>query len=508
MPSTWSPLIASSVTFCWTRIDACRAWLTAVTGKLQGEPGQVAGLLDGGRDESGGDAHRQRQRRCHAPIIPSRRARQPGSGLARRGRRRPPVPWSHVRTSGPSRPGNSAGKRVLLAAPRGYCAGVDRAVEAVEQALEQHGAPVYVRKQIVHNRHVVETLEERGAIFVDDTDEVPEGALLVVFSAHGVSPAVRAEARDRELRTIDATCPLVTKVHQEAKRFAREDFDILLVGHAGHEEVEGTAGEAPSHIQLVETAADVDAVTVRDPEKVVWLSQTTLSVDETMDTVRALRERFPTLQNPPSDDICYATQNRQVAVKAMAPHCDLVIVVGSRNSSNSVRLVEVALTAGAGAAHLVDYAREIDEDAGSTACGPSASPAAPGAGGAGPRGARPPRRARLGERRGGHDRRGVAGLLAAPASCASSLRCPASRWTMSRQAGPDASTTPVVTAIVGKLFTSGAATDRAAVSVPLAPSPISTMAGTATASSSGGATTGPNRLRRRTQVTARTQPQK
>jgi 4-hydroxy-3-methylbut-2-enyl diphosphate reductase len=260
----------------------------------------------------------------------------------------------------PSRPGDSAAKRVLLAAPRGYCAGVDRAVEAVEQALEQHGAPVYVRKQIVHNRHVVETLEERGAIFVDDTAEVPEGALLV-FSAHGVSPAVRAEARDRQLRTIDATCPLVTKVHQEAKRFAREDFDILLVGHAGHEEVEGTSGEAPSHIQLVETAADVDAVSVRDPQKIVWLSQTTLSVDETMDTVRALRERFPTLQNPPSDDICYATQNRQVAVKAMAPHCDLVIVVGSRNSSNSVRLVEVALTAGAGAAHLVDYAPEIDE---------------------------------------------------------------------------------------------------------------------------------------------------
>jgi 4-hydroxy-3-methylbut-2-enyl diphosphate reductase len=251
-------------------------------------------------------------------------------------------------------------RRVLLAKPRGYCAGVDRAVEAVEQALEQHGAPVYVRKQIVHNRHVVETLEARGAVFVDETDEVPEGALLV-FSAHGVSPAVRDEARRRSLRTIDATCPLVTKVHQEAKRFAREDFDILLVGHQGHEEVEGTSGEAPSHIQLVQSAADVDGVTVRDPEKVVWLSQTTLSVDETMDTVGALRERFPTLQNPPSDDICYATQNRQVAVKAMAPRCDLVIVVGSRNSSNSVRLVEVALSSGAGAAYLVDYAREIDD---------------------------------------------------------------------------------------------------------------------------------------------------
>jgi 4-hydroxy-3-methylbut-2-en-1-yl diphosphate reductase len=219
---------------------------------------------------------------------------------------------------------------------------------------------VYVRKQIVHNRHVVETLESRGAVFVDRTEEVPEGALLV-FSAHGVSPAVREEAKDRELRTIDATCPLVTKVHQEAKRFAREGFDILLVGHEGHEEVEGTAGEAPSHIQLVQSAADVDGLLVRDPEKVVWLSQTTLSVDETMDTVRALRERFPTLQNPPSDDICYATQNRQVAVKAMAPRCDLVIVVGSRNSSNSVRLVEVALSSGAGAARLVDYAREIDD---------------------------------------------------------------------------------------------------------------------------------------------------
>jgi 4-hydroxy-3-methylbut-2-en-1-yl diphosphate reductase len=253
-----------------------------------------------------------------------------------------------------------ARKRVLLAAPRGYCAGVDRAVEAVEQALEQHGPPVYVRKQIVHNVHVVETLTERGAIFVDEADEVPEGAL-VVFSAHGVSPAVRDQAKDRGLRTIDATCPLVTKVHGEAKRFAREDYDILLVGHHGHEEVEGTSGEAPEHIQLVETAADVANVTVRDPEKVVWLSQTTLSVDETMETVRALRERFPALQNPPSDDICYATQNRQVAVKAMAPQCDLVLVVGSKNSSNSVRLVEVALTAGAGAGHLIDYAREIDD---------------------------------------------------------------------------------------------------------------------------------------------------
>ncbi|GAA1070394.1 4-hydroxy-3-methylbut-2-enyl diphosphate reductase [Pseudonocardia alni] len=255
---------------------------------------------------------------------------------------------------------SGSAKQVLLAKPRGYCAGVDRAVEAVEQALDQYGAPVYVRKEIVHNKHVVETLRERGAIFVDEASEVPEGAH-VVFSAHGVSPAVRDEAAGRSLQTIDATCPLVTKVHQEAKRFAREDYDILLVGHAGHEEVEGTSGEAPEHIQLVESAADVDSVTVRDPERVVWLSQTTLSVDETMDTVRALRERFPKLQNPPSDDICYATQNRQVAVKTMAPRCDLVLVVGSRNSSNSVRLVEVALGAGAGASYLIDYAREIDE---------------------------------------------------------------------------------------------------------------------------------------------------
>ncbi|MFP5068486.1 4-hydroxy-3-methylbut-2-enyl diphosphate reductase [Pseudonocardia nantongensis] len=254
----------------------------------------------------------------------------------------------------------SDAKQVLLAKPRGYCAGVDRAVEAVEQSLDQYGAPVYVRKEIVHNKHVVETLSDRGAIFVEEASEVPEGAH-VVFSAHGVSPAVRDEANGRQLRTIDATCPLVTKVHQEAKRFAREDYDILLVGHAGHEEVEGTSGEAPEHIQLVESADDVDKVTVRDPEKVVWLSQTTLSVDETMQTVRALRERFPKLQNPPSDDICYATQNRQVAVKSMAPRCDLVLVVGSRNSSNSVRLVEVALGAGAGASYLIDYAKEIDD---------------------------------------------------------------------------------------------------------------------------------------------------
>jgi 4-hydroxy-3-methylbut-2-enyl diphosphate reductase len=250
--------------------------------------------------------------------------------------------------------------RVLLAAPRGYCAGVDRAVVAVEKALELHGAPVYVRKQIVHNRHVVSTLERRGAVFVDDTDEVPEGAV-VVFSAHGVAPAVHEQAARRRLRTIDATCPLVTKVHKEAVRFAAGDYDILLIGHAGHEEVEGTTGEAPAHVTLVEGPGDVDRVTVRDPGRVVWLSQTTLSVDETMETVRRLRERFPQLQDPPSDDICYATQNRQVAIKKIAPEADLVLVVGSGNSSNSVRLVEVALEHGAAAAHRVDDATEIDE---------------------------------------------------------------------------------------------------------------------------------------------------
>jgi 4-hydroxy-3-methylbut-2-enyl diphosphate reductase len=249
--------------------------------------------------------------------------------------------------------------RVLLADPRGYCAGVDRAVVAVERALELHGAPVYVRKQIVHNKHVVATLERRGAVFVDETDEVPEGSV-VVFSAHGVSPAVHEEAAARNLRTIDATCPLVTKVHSEAKRFAREDYDILLIGHRGHEEVEGTSGEAPDRIQLVDSADDVASVQVRDPERVVWLSQTTLSVDETLTTVDRLRERFPALSSPPSDDICYATQNRQQAVKQMAAECDLVIVVGSTNSSNSVRLVEVALEAGARASYLVDYADEID----------------------------------------------------------------------------------------------------------------------------------------------------
>ncbi|UXA16917.1 4-hydroxy-3-methylbut-2-enyl diphosphate reductase [Mycobacterium sp. SMC-4] len=255
--------------------------------------------------------------------------------------------------------GDVAGKRVLLAEPRGYCAGVDRAVETVERALEKHGAPIYVRHEIVHNRYVVDTLAKAGAVFVEQTDEVPEGAI-VVFSAHGVAPTVHEEAAARNLQTIDATCPLVTKVHNEAKRFARDDYDILLVGHEGHEEVVGTAGEAPDHVQVVDNPDAVDKVTVRDPNKVIWLSQTTLSVDETMETVRRLREKFPTLQDPPSDDICYATQNRQVAVKAMAPECELVIVVGSKNSSNSVRLVEVALGAGSDAAYLVDYADDID----------------------------------------------------------------------------------------------------------------------------------------------------
>lgn len=258
----------------------------------------------------------------------------------------------------PSEP-SSEGKRILLATPRGYCAGVDRAVDAVEKALDLYGAPVYVRKEIVHNKFVVETLTARGAIFVDETDEVPEGER-VVFSAHGVSPQVHEQAARRNLATIDATCPLVTKVHKQAVRFAAEDYDILLIGHDGHEEVEGTQGEAPEHIQVVNGPEDVDAVQVRDPNKVVWISQTTLSVDETMRTVELLRRRFPNLIDPPSDDICYATQNRQGAVKAMAPQADVVIVVGSANSSNSVRLVEVALECGAKAAYRVDKASEID----------------------------------------------------------------------------------------------------------------------------------------------------
>jgi 4-hydroxy-3-methylbut-2-enyl diphosphate reductase len=252
-------------------------------------------------------------------------------------------------------------KRVLLAAPRGYCAGVDRAVIAVEKALDHYGAPVYVRKEIVHNKHVVTGLEKRGAIFVDEVDEVPEGSTLV-FSAHGVSPAVVKASEARGLNTIDATCPLVTKVHREVQRFAAEEYDILLIGHEGHEEVEGTAGEAPDHVQLVDGPDGIENARVKDPKKVIWLSQTTLSVDETMETVLKLREKFPTLQNPPSDDICYATQNRQVAIKKVGAESDLVLVIGSANSSNTVRLVEVALEAGAKAAYRIDYASEIKEE--------------------------------------------------------------------------------------------------------------------------------------------------
>ncbi|MCW2829590.1 MAG: 4-hydroxy-3-methylbut-2-enyl diphosphate reductase [Aeromicrobium sp.] len=252
------------------------------------------------------------------------------------------------------------GGSVLLADPRGYCAGVDRAVITVEKALDLYGAPVYVRKQIVHNKHVVNNLSARGAIFVEELDEVPEGAT-VVFSAHGVSPMVHAEAAERSLKTIDATCPLVTKVHHEARRFAGDGYRILLIGHEGHEEVEGTAGEAPDHITLVQTPDDVDDLDFPEGTRLSWLSQTTLSVDETMETVRRLREKFPQLEDPPSDDICYATQNRQVAVKEIAQNADLVIVVGSANSSNSVRLVEVALEAGAKASYRVDDISEIDE---------------------------------------------------------------------------------------------------------------------------------------------------
>ena len=252
-------------------------------------------------------------------------------------------------------------KRVLLAAPRGYCAGVDRAVVAVEKSLELYGAPVYVRKEIVHNKHVVSTLEQRGVIFVNETDEVPEGAT-VVFSAHGVSPAVHAEAAARNLKTIDATCPLVTKVHNEVKRFANEETEILLIGHNGHEEVEGTAGEAPGKVRVVDGLEEARTIIPTPGKKLVWLTQTTLSVDETMQSVAILKDRFPEIANPPSDDICYATQNRQEAIKAIAPQADLVIVVGSTNSSNSVRLVEVALEYGAKAAYLVDYAAEVKEE--------------------------------------------------------------------------------------------------------------------------------------------------
>ncbi|MFM2154666.1 MAG: hypothetical protein RL382_567 [Actinomycetota bacterium] len=251
-------------------------------------------------------------------------------------------------------------KRVLLAAPRGYCAGVDRAVITVEKALALYGAPVYVRKQIVHNIHVVTSLEAKGAIFVDETDEVPEGKT-VVFSAHGVSPKVHEEAAARNLKTIDATCPLVTKVHHEVRRFATEDAEILLIGHHGHEEVEGTAGEAPDKVRIVDGLEGARTIQPTPGKNLIWLSQTTLSVDETMETVAILKERFPDIQAPPSDDICYATQNRQEAIKVIAPQADLVIVVGSQNSSNSVRLAEVALEYGAKVSHLIDYAEEIQD---------------------------------------------------------------------------------------------------------------------------------------------------
>ena len=255
----------------------------------------------------------------------------------------------------------TTGKKVLLAAPRGYCAGVDRAVVTVEKALEHYGSPVYVRKEIVHNKYVVESLKGRGAIFVDELDEVPEGSL-VVFSAHGVAPVVHDEAAERSLRTIDATCPLVTKVHSEARRFASEGYKIVLVGHEGHEEVVGTMGEAPDVMTLVEDPAAAAEVSLPQDEQLVWLSQTTLSVDETLATVDVLKERFPNLISPPSDDICYATQNRQAAVKAIAPLSDVVIVVGSGNSSNSVRLVEVALDSGAAGSYRVDSVDELQEE--------------------------------------------------------------------------------------------------------------------------------------------------
>ncbi len=251
-------------------------------------------------------------------------------------------------------------EKLLLAAPRGYCAGVDRAVQTVERALELHGAPVYVRKEIVHNKHVVEQLRGRGAIFVDELDDsIPEGAI-TVFSAHGVSPMVHADAERRKLQTIDATCPLVTKVHREAVKFASEGYTIVLIGHDGHEEVEGTMGEAPEAIVLVETEADVDALEVADPERLAYISQTTLSVDETRLIINRLRVRFPSITGPRTDDICYATTNRQAAVKQMAQHCDLVLVIGSRNSSNSNRLVQVAREHGA-ASYLIDNETEVDE---------------------------------------------------------------------------------------------------------------------------------------------------
>jgi 4-hydroxy-3-methylbut-2-en-1-yl diphosphate reductase len=268
-------------------------------------------------------------------------------------------------------------QKLLLAAPRGYCAGVDRAVQTVERALELHGAPVYVRKEIVHNKHVVEQLRERGAVFVEAETEVPDGAT-VVFSAHGVAPSVHANAAQRNLQTIDATCPLVTKVHVEAKKFAAEGYTIVLVGHAGHEEVEGTMGEAPASIVLIETEADVEALEVADPNKVAFISQTTLSVDETRAIIDRLRERFPAIVGPRTDDICYATTNRQAAVKQLARECDLVLVIGSRNSSNSNRLAEVAGEHGA-ESHLIDNESEVREEwiAGKSVVGITSGASAP-----------------------------------------------------------------------------------------------------------------------------------
>jgi 4-hydroxy-3-methylbut-2-enyl diphosphate reductase len=272
----------------------------------------------------------------------------------------------------------AAPDKLLLAAPRGYCAGVDRAVQTVERALELYGPPVYVRKEIVHNKHVVETLRAKGAIFIDELDDsVPEGAM-TVFSAHGVSPMVHAEAERRQLRTIDATCPLVTKVHREAVKFAQDGYTIVLIGHDGHEEVEGTMGEAPDHIVLVETEADVDALVLEDPSRVAYISQTTLSVDETKAIIARLREHFPEITGPRTDDICYATTNRQVAVKQMAPQCDLVLVIGSQNSSNSNRLVQVSQELGT-RAHLIDNASQIEETwlEGATTVGISSGASAP-----------------------------------------------------------------------------------------------------------------------------------
>jgi 4-hydroxy-3-methylbut-2-enyl diphosphate reductase len=271
----------------------------------------------------------------------------------------------------------NAPEKLLLAAPRGYCAGVDRAVQTVERALELYGPPVYVRKEIVHNKHVVEQLRGRGAIFVDQESEVPEGET-VVFSAHGVSPAVHANSEARELKTIDATCPLVTKVHVEAKKFAAEGYTIVLIGHAGHEEVEGTMGEAPDHIVLIETEADVDALEVEDPDRVAFISQTTLSVDETRTIINRLREKFPNITGPRTDDICYATTNRQMAVRQMAGECDLVLVIGSANSSNSNRLVEVARVHGA-ESHLIDNETQVQEEwlAGKRVVGISSGASAP-----------------------------------------------------------------------------------------------------------------------------------